>query len=106
MKLTTLLLVGGMLALVAITGCTDKFSRPAYETLNKGMTQAEVKDILGSPDAKKDNVWRYKRNEPCEIAVIKFVDGKVSEKTWYESEEACKKDDNEPVECERESLNR
>ncbi len=106
MKLTTLLLLGGMFVLAAASGCIgDKFSRPAYETLYVGMPQSEVKDILGSPDKKEGDTWTYRRSKPCEIAVIKFADGKIAEKNWYESEDACKNAE-KPVECEWQSLSK
>ncbi len=103
MKFTLSFFIVGILVLAAVSGCVDKFSRPAYETLYVGMPQAEVKDVLGSPDKQAGNTWTYRRNQPCEIAVIKFVDGKIAEKNWYDSPDACK---DEPVECERKSLNR
>jgi len=104
MRFTTVLLLGGMLAFAA-TGCSDSFNRPAYETVNVGMVEAEIQDILGEPDTAKAT-WIYRRSGPYRIVVIKFEDGKVVEKTWYDSEDACIKAGYEPVKRKRESMTR
>lgn len=82
-----LLLIVTLLAAMTVSGCGDKFTRPRYETVYIGMPRWQVLDILGRPTEKSELMVIYQRDLPYEKAIIRFADGKVSEKFWYVSEE-------------------
>ncbi len=101
-----LLFAGMVLAAVATAGCQDKFSRQNYETVYVGMVPREVKQVLGRPDEKTPETWTYRRERPCEIAVIDFKDCRVTKKQWYVSEEQREELRKALIERQRQGLER
>jgi len=82
LAVTTILLTVG-------AGCeSDKFTRERYETIYTGQSAEAVQAILGEPDVKFDNSWRYMRSRPVRKAIIEFdADGTVTRKAWYDRDE-------------------
>jgi uncharacterized membrane protein len=80
---------------VKIEATTGKFSKENYNKIKNGMTQAQVKEILGDPDSTseseipgfgKTDMWHFQDTsimtnsiEACEIY---FQNGKVNMKNW------------------------
>jgi len=72
---------------VFCASCEEKFTRPRYETIHIGMTEFEVKQILGRPEVKFSDSWSYIHEEPFYKAIIQFHEGRVSNKAWYDEKE-------------------
>jgi len=80
---------------VKVEATTGKFSKENYNKIKNGMTQAQVKEILGDPDSTsesempgfgKTDMWHFQDTsimtntiEACEIY---FQNGKVNMKNW------------------------
>ncbi len=78
-NLTILLLT--CVAVSFIAGC-NKFTRSRYELVHPGMSELEVKTLLGKPYHKFSDSWTFINDEPYYRAKIAFENGKVIDKAW------------------------
>lgn len=82
-----------LLALAALgtlgIGCEKKkqFTYKRYTMIQDGMYKVEVEKILGSPEARWDDMWRYVDWDEHYSAAIKFdTAGQVIDKAWSDTE--------------------
>jgi hypothetical protein len=68
-------------------GCQEKFTRQRYETIYIGQPAPQVERTLGDPEAKFSDTWTYIHETPFYKAIIKFENGRVVDKAWYDSEQ-------------------
>jgi hypothetical protein len=75
-------LLAGCLMTLVLSGCGRPFTRPNFETIYVGMTDAQVRSRIGPPDRMEGDRWVYRRQRPYRRAVITFQKGVVVEKEW------------------------
>ncbi len=80
--------LGGLAALVLLTGCARQFTRERYDMIRKGVDNKEdVRRILGKPASDLGDQWFYDDPDRHISALIYFdASGVVSAKQWPDSE--------------------
>jgi hypothetical protein len=87
MKRTALLLLMSGLLGLAVGGC-NKFSPKSYSTIQPGMNELAVENILGPPTTKFSDSWTYvpdkidNDKDDYYFVTIHFANGRVTKKTW------------------------
>ncbi len=86
MKRSAIVILALTMLAVTVAGC-NKFTRARYETIYVGQPADIVEKTLGKPYAKFSDSWSYINKKPFYKAVIKFENGRVSDKAWYDERE-------------------
>jgi len=95
-RLVMCMIAAGLLAGLCGGCAQEKFTRVRYDTINNGMSAFDVETTLGTPVHKFSDSWTYWHEEPFYKAVIKFHDGRVIDKAWYDSKEMGEHPDTKP----------
>lgn len=77
-----ILTLSAAVLLAGLLGGCNKFTAENYRMISPGMSQVEVENILGPTELKFSDQWNYEHDDPAYAAVIKFKDGKVTDKAW------------------------
>jgi hypothetical protein len=87
MKRATLLFLGLMVLVGMTVGCEKKkFTYKRFTMIQNGMYKMEVEKILGEPEARWDDLWRFVDWDEHYSAAIKFDGGgQVIDKAWSDS---------------------
>ena len=67
-----------------IIGSPGTVTHDPYVAVRGGMREDEVKAILGLPKIKSSDSWTYVNDNPYYKAVIRFKNGRVTAKAWYD----------------------
>lgn len=78
-----MLILTAVVLLAGLAGC-NKFNRENYDTIYMGQPIEQVEMTLGKPHAAFSSEWVYINDEPFYKAIIKFQDGKVTGKSWFD----------------------
>ncbi len=83
MKRTSLLILA--LVMVCMTvGCEKKFTQKRFDHMvANGQSKMEVEKILGKPDVRFDNEWRWTDKDTLDTGMVVFDEnGRVYGKKW------------------------
>ena len=72
-------------ALMALTGCQNKFTQAQYDAVSVGQADWQVQQVLGEPHQRRGDKWVYVHDRPYYRAEILFQDDKVASKCWSTS---------------------
>jgi hypothetical protein len=78
------------LGVLAMIPPSPGVTKANFDRIEKGMTMAEVEEILGGKGKsfhEDDKALMYWDADDGSLALIRFVDNCVPDKTWYDSDE-------------------
>ena len=78
------------LGVLAILPPSPGVTKANFDRIEKGMTKAEVEEIFGGKGElfhEDDKALMYWDADDGSLALIRFVDNCVPDKTWYDSDE-------------------
>ncbi len=88
MKRTVLMLIALVMIAGFVVGCGEKFTQKRFDhMIMNGQSKMEVEKILGKPDARWTNKWKWVNFDKHFSAVVLFSEGgSVVGKAWSDSE--------------------